>query len=137
MFGWRKRAVFALAGTLLLAGIWAVSPSLKSGPPELPPALPDTLPEHLTNEEFWTLVEDFSEPNGFFRSDNLLSNEAGLQNAIPRLKEHVRPGGVYIGVGPEQNFTYILNLEPKLSFIVDIRRMNMVEHLLYKALFEL
>ncbi len=83
------------------------------------------------------MVEDFSEPDGFFRSDNLLSNEAGLQDAISRLKERVKPGGVYIGVGPEQNFTYISNLEPKLSFIVDIRRMNMLEHLLYKALFEL
>jgi hypothetical protein len=137
MFGWRKPAAFALAGTLLLAGIWAVSPPLKTPARDAAPAAPDTLPAQLSDAEFWTMIEDFSEPNGFFRSDNFLSNEAGLQNAIPRLKERVKPGGVYIGVGPEQNFTYILNLEPKLSFIVDIRRMNMLEHLLYKALFEL
>ena len=130
MLGWRKRAVVASAGTLLLAGIWAVSLAPKSSPPGDIGAVSDTLPPQVTDAEFWTMVEDFSEPNGFFRSDNLLSNEAGLQNAIPKLKERVKPGGVYIGVGPEQNFTYVLNLQPKLSFIVDIRRMNMIEHLL-------
>ena len=128
MFGWRKRTVLAITGTLLLAGVWALSLALR-------PAVLE-LPTQLSDAEFWTMVEDFSEPNGFFRSDNLLSNEAGLQVTIPQLKERVKPGGVYIGVGPEQNFTYILNLEPKISFIVDIRRMNMIEHLLYKALFE-
>jgi hypothetical protein len=129
MLGWRKRAVFALMGTLLLAGIWAFAPTRQ------PPT--HALPAQLTDAEFWTIVETFSEPNGFFRSDNLLSNEAGLQATIPKLKERVKPDGIYVGVGPEQNFTYILNLEPRLSFIVDIRRMNMLEHLLYKALFEL
>jgi hypothetical protein len=83
------------------------------------------------------MVEDFSEPDGYFRSDNFLSNEAGFQSVIPKVKDHVKPGGVYIGVGPEQNFTYVLSFEPKLSFIVDIRRLNMLEHLLYKELFEL
>jgi hypothetical protein len=137
MLGWRKQAAFAGAGTLLIAGIWAASLTLKSPPRDALPPVPDTLPAQLTDTEFWAIVEDFSEPNGYFRSDNLLSNEASLQKVIPKLKERVRPGGTYIGVGPEQNFTYILNLEPKLSFIVDIRRMNMLEHLLYKSLLEL
>jgi hypothetical protein len=137
MFGSRKRAVFAIAGTLLLACVWTIS--RWPAPQPLSPLAngADTLPSELSSTEFWTMVEEFSEPNGYFRSDNLLSNEANLQTIIPTLKQFVRPGGVYIGVGPEQNFTYILNLEPKLSFIVDIRRMNMLEHLLYKALFEL
>jgi hypothetical protein len=43
---------------------------------------------------------------------------------------------VYLGVGPEQNFTYLVALQPKLAFIIDIRRQNMLEHLLYKALIE-
>ena len=38
-------------------------------------AAADTLPARLTDEEFWKLIEDLSEPNGYFRSDNLLSNE--------------------------------------------------------------
>jgi hypothetical protein len=40
-------------------------------------------------------------------------------------------------VGPEQNFTYITALQPRIAFIIDIRRQNMLEHMMYKALFEL
>src|SRR2546423_14174702 len=42
-----------------------------------------------------------------------------------------------MGVGPEQNFTYIAALKPKMVFIVDIRRGNLDLHLMYKALFEI
>jgi hypothetical protein len=45
-------------------------------------------------------------------------------------------GGVYVGVGPEQNFSYIAGLRPEIAFIVDIRKENRDLHLLYKALFE-
>lgn len=98
---------------------------------------PDTLPSQLSDAEFWEMTSAFSEPNGYFRSDNFLSNEAGAQDVIPELKSRIKPGGVYIGVGPEQNFTYILALEPRMAFIVDIRRLNLIEHLMYKALFEM
>jgi hypothetical protein len=93
-----------------------------------------TLP--VSDQEFWQLVEDFSEPNGYFRSDNFLSNENAFQHVIPRLQTSLPRGGVYVGVGPEQNFTYLVALRPKLAFIVDIRRGNMNEHLLYKAFIE-
>jgi hypothetical protein len=95
------------------------------------------LPARLTDREFWQLVEDLSEPNGFFRSDNLVSNEDTFQYVIPRLTEIVKPGGVYLGVGPDQNFTYIAALRPRMAFITDIRRGNLHAHLMYKALFEL
>lgn len=95
------------------------------------------LPDHLSDAEFWHMVTDFSEPNGYFRSENLLSNETGFQAVIPELVKTVRPGGVYFGVGPEQNFTYIVAVQPRLAFIVDIRHQNAVQHLLYKALIEL
>jgi hypothetical protein len=97
----------------------------------------DTLPEQLSDSAFWTLIEDWSEPGGIFQSENFVSNESGFQVVIPRLMESIRPGSVYLGVGPEQNFTYIAAIRPKISFIIDIRRQNMIEHLLYKALFEL
>ena len=42
-----------------------------------------------------------------------------------------------MGVGPEQNFTYIANLKPAMVFIVDVRRGNLDLHLMYKALFEM
>jgi len=95
------------------------------------------LPARLTDQEFWTLIGELSEPSGTFRSDNLLSNEGRFQFVIPDLIEAVKPGGVYMGVGPEQNFTYIAATRPAVAFIVDIRRGNLDLHLMYKALFEL
>lgn len=97
----------------------------------------ESIPSRLTDQEFWKLIADFSESNGTFRSDNLLSNEASLQRVIPELLEAARPGRVYMGVGPEQNFTYIAALRPKMAFIVDVRRGNRDLHLMYKTLFEL
>ena len=34
----------------------------------------DNLPKQLSDRAFWKLVTDFSEPDGFFRSDNFISN---------------------------------------------------------------
>ena len=95
------------------------------------------IPGRISDETFWKMVSDFSEPSGYFRFENFLSNELGYQVVIPTLKEATKSGGVYLGVGPEQNFTYLAALEPKIAFIIDIRRQNMLEHLMYKALFEL
>src|SRR5262249_35258408 len=96
-----------------------------------------TLPDSLSDIEFWNLIIEFSEPGGYFRSDNFVSNESAFQRVIPALKKRIEPGGVYLGVGPDQNFTYVAAFGPKLAFIVDIRRQNMLLHLMYKALFEL
>ena len=96
-----------------------------------------TLPARLADQEFWKIASDFSESDGTFRSDNLLSNELGLQYVIPELTRTAKPGRVYMGVGPEQNFTYMVALKPKMAFIVDIRRGNLDLHLMYKALFEM
>ena len=101
------------------------------------PVAVSTLPERLSDAEFWRLVTELSEPDGFFRSDNFVSNETTFPDVIPSLVEEVGTGGVYLGVGPEQNFSYIVALEPRVAFIVDIRRQNMIQHLMYKALFEL
>ena len=95
------------------------------------------LPERLSDLEFWRLIEEFSEPNGYFHSDNLLSNEMWMQHVIPDLIRRTQPGGAYLGVGPEQNFTYIAALRPGIAFITDIRRGNLHTQLMYKALFEL
>jgi hypothetical protein len=97
----------------------------------------DSLPSQLSDQEFWKLSSDFSEPDGFFRSDNLLSNEVWMQRVIPDLLSNIKTPSVYMGVGPEQNFTYITNLRPKMVFIVDVRRGNFDLQLTYKALFEL
>jgi len=94
-------------------------------------------PPKLTDKEFWDLTELVSEANGDFQSDNFLSNERGYQVVIPDLIAAAKPGRVYLGVGPEQNFPYILALKPAIAIIFDIRRGNLHEHLLYKALLEM
>jgi len=95
------------------------------------------LPASLSNQDFWALTESASEPNGEFQSDNFLSNERGYQVVIPDLIATAKPGRVYLGVGPEQNFPYIIALKPALAVIFDVRRGNLHEQLLYKALFEM
>jgi hypothetical protein len=94
------------------------------------------LPERLSDKTFWHLVTSMSEPGGYFRSDNFVSNEVSFQEVLPALGQLAGPGGAYLGVGPEQNFTYIVALKPRIAFIFDIRRQNMLQHLLYKALIE-
>lgn len=95
------------------------------------------IPAKLSDQEFWRLSETFSEPGGTFHSDNFVSNEAWYQHVVPDLVQRAKSGGVYLGVGPEQNFTYLVALRPRMAFIIDIRRGNLHEHLLYKALFEM
>jgi hypothetical protein len=95
------------------------------------------LPDRLQPGEFWTFIETVSEPDGFFSSRNLVSNEIKFQHAIPALLQRTKPGAVYLGVGPEQNFTYIAALKPAMAVIVDVRRGNLHLHMMYKALFEL
>ena len=95
------------------------------------------LPVRLADSTFWHLVTTMSEPGGFFRSDNFVSNETNYQRILNRLQAATTPGGVYLGVGPDQNFTYIVALHPRMAFIVDIRRQAMLQQLMYKALFEM
>lgn len=96
-----------------------------------------SIPDALTDREFWRLFTTLSEEGGAFPSENFVSNEKTYQFVIPTLQRALTPNGVYLGVGPEQNFTYIVNLQPRLAVIFDIRRQNAMLHLMYKALFEL
>lgn len=96
---------------------------------------PSAAPAAIDDREFWRLVDALSEAPGTFSiSENLVSNEPYFADTVRVLR---RTGGVYVGVGPEQNFSYIARLRPSVAFIVDIRRENRNLHLLYKALFEL
>jgi hypothetical protein len=81
-------------------------------------------------------VARLSEPAGSFDTDNLISNESGYLGALDDLRRLKLHGGAYIGVGPDQNFSYIAELEPSVAFVLDIRRDNLLLHLLYRALFE-
>ncbi len=122
----RRATVFA-AAAMAIVFVWT-RPLVRAA---------DTLPTQLSDEAFWSLVGELSEPGGEFQSENFLSNETGFQAVIPRLIQTTPRDAVYLGVGPEQNFTYIAAVRPRIAFILDIRHQNLVEHLMYKALFEL
>ena len=99
--------------------------------------LVSTLPDSLTDEEYSALMVRISEPDGPFHSDNYTSNESSYLHPVETLRGLGLSKGVYIGVGPEQNFTYIAETRPDMAFVVDIRRQNLLLHLIYKAIFEL
>jgi hypothetical protein len=123
---------------LVLIGLLALCASCRTPLPVLgPDVATNSLPARISDVEFWRLISDMSEPEGSFPSDNFVSNETMFQQVIPRLVLTTRPGGAYLGVGPDQNFTYVIALRPRVAFIVDIRRENLLLHLLYKALIEL
>ena len=120
-----------VAGALIIASCLATP----QGIPRLSGA--ESLPDSLSDEQFWKISTEFSEPDGYFRSDNLLSNELTYPYILPELTKTAPPSGAYVGVGPEQNFNYIAAQKPKMAFIVDVRQDNLRLHLIYKALFEL
>src|SRR5215510_7787422 len=74
----------------------------------------DTLPSQLSDVEFWKMVSDFSEPDGPFPYENFVSNEISYQTVLPQAKQVIQPGGVYLGVAPDQNFTYIAAIQPRI-----------------------
>lgn len=90
-----------------------------------------------TTGGFARQIHDFSEAGGNFDTDNLISNERSYLHVIPALKQPGISGGAYIGVGPDQNFSYIAAARPSVAFILDVRRDNLLLHLLFKALFEI
>jgi hypothetical protein len=94
---------------------------------EVAPAIPTS--------EWTALIDSLSEGGGFFDTDNLISNESSFLNVLGPMRRLNVYGGAYIGVGPDQNFSYMAQQRPKLAFVVDIRRDNLLQHLLFKALF--
>lgn len=121
----------------LIAPLALAAPMMaQTSPPSSAAVAPSAIPAKLSDSAFWKLVTEFSETNGYFQSDNFVSNETTFQWVIPPLLKSTKPGGAYLGVGPDQNFPYIIALRPKIAFIFDIRRQNMLAHLMYKALIE-
>jgi hypothetical protein len=122
-----KSHKFLLLAVALIIGI-TLLPIGHAAPPA---------PDKLSDQQFWNFSKEWSEEDGVFRSDNLLSNETSFQYIIPTLLKTAKQGRVYLGVGPEQNFTYMAALKPTMAIIIDIRHGNLDVHLMYKALFEL
>ena len=91
----------------------------------------------VSNKEFAQLIQRLSEEPGYFDSENLVSNEASYLQVVGKLEKLKAGNGVYLGVGPEQNFTYIARTRPRMAILLDIRKQNMLYHLLFKALFDM
>jgi hypothetical protein len=117
---WR-RIVAATVGVLALARAAAAQQAL--------------VPKH-TPSEFAATISRLSEPGGYFDTDNLISNESSYLHPLGLLRELGVSGGAYIGVGPDQNFAYIAAIRPRIAYILDLRRDNLLQHLMFKALFE-
>ena len=127
----------ALLAAVALSATVAACPRGSAHTPSALQAASAAIPaERIADSTFWRMVTELSEPGGYFRSDNFVSNEVTFQHVIPELTRTRASGGVYLGVGPDQNFTYLVALRPRIAFVVDIRRQNMLHHLLYKSLIE-
>lgn len=91
----------------------------------------------LSDSAFAALSARISESGGYFDSDNLISNESSYLHVLGAMRKLGVSGGAYVGVGPDQNFSYIAQVRPRIAFIIDIRRDNLLQHLLFKSLFEM
>lgn len=101
------------------------------------PLAAQSSPDPLSANEWAGLINSYSEAPRLFATDNLISNESGYGDALARLDDKPPTrGGVYIGVGPDQNFSYMARILPAYAFLVDVRRDNLLQHLLFRALFE-
>jgi len=98
---------------------------------------PVPLAYRAVDTSFAGLVARLSEPNGYFDSDNIITNEVSYLHVASQLEKAGTHGGVYIGVGPDQNYSYIAMIRPQMAFMLDIRRDNLLEHLLFKSLFSM
>jgi hypothetical protein len=116
----RRLAAFAaVAGLALFGGHGLAQPSA-------PPAA-----------SFAADIAALSETEVYIDTDNLISNEWSYLSVIGDIEGGGLRGGAYVGVGPDQNFSYIAAARPDVAFIIDIRRDNLLLHLLFKALFSM
>ena len=131
----RRSAWVACGLVIALVGLGAAATVSRQTPARIEPAR--RLPERIPDADFWRLVTEMSEPGGSFHSDNFTSNEPRFPDLVAALAASGSRGGAYLGVGPEQNFNYIVALRPDVAFVIDIRRQAVMQHLLYKAIVEM
>lgn len=147
-FDWRKLfSAVVLSFALSIGATAAFGQAVQQTQPQAQPAkatAPVAQPEQgkpkqpdkFSAEEFSKLSRDFSEEGGHFRSDNFTSNETSYLHVVGKMREVGTTGGAYLGVGPEQNFTYIAKTRPQIVFLFDIRRQAILQHMMYKAIFQ-
>ena len=124
-----------LVATVALAGAGAFADHARWDASTYETTQPRVVHAPLSDSAFARLISRLSEPGGFFDSDNLISNETGYLHPLPRMMSLGVSGGAYIGVGPDQNYSYIASVRPEIAFMIDVRRDAGLQHLLYKDLF--
>lgn len=128
----RRSALVALAALCALP-LTACDGRAQVGAPPAARALRQ-LPS-LSDSAWGALVLSLSEESGYFDTDNLISNERSYLHVVGPLRR--LRGGAFIGVGPDQSFSYLAAARPAVAFIIDIRRDNLLHHLLLRSLFAL
>ncbi len=118
-----------LAGLLLAVGLVA--------PPAPPAGASPRSPSSGPAERSGVLAarHQFSEPGGTFHSENFVSNEGRFQFVLPDLASRTTGAPLHRRRAGTELHLYVRR--PRMAFIIDIRRGNLREHLLYKALMEL
>ena len=131
-------AICVLAQTASLQSQKPASASRESAQePARGPIVPKPIERVILPQQFSQMIESFSEPNGYFDTDNLISNESSYLHVMGKMRKMNVSGGAFIGVGPDQSFSYIAQIRPSIVFITDIRRDNLLQHLWFKSLFAL
>ena len=85
---------------------------------------------------FATRIAELSEPEGSFDTDNLISNERVVSARRPGAAERPASQAARISASARIRISRTSrSIRPAIAFIVDIRRDNLLLHLLFKALF--
>ncbi len=129
------RWLLAVAPVAAVFGWFATGSETDTSPRAAYASLLVATPQVRVDSSFAKLVQRLSEPGGYFDSDNLISNETSYLHVLDGMRRLKVQAGAYIGVGPDQNFSYIAAVRPEIAFMIDIRRDNLLEHLMFKSLF--
>ncbi|RLT14098.1 MAG: hypothetical protein DWI24_03455 [Planctomycetota bacterium] len=70
-------------------------------------------------------------------ADNLMTNEDSIASVVDQIAKEVPPRQVYLGVGPDQNYTLMAHARPENCYVIDFRKKNQLLHLFHKALVEI
>jgi len=91
---------------------------------------------HSDNDFSNTIKQLDDPPTGPSSADNLMTNEDSIASIVDQISKEVPKGQVYLGVGPDQNYSLMAQLETSYGFILDYRKKNQLLHLFQKALIE-
>jgi hypothetical protein len=132
----RRRTSVSLLAALAMTVMWVAPLRTVWALPPVQNPQAKQLPSELSDSAFWSIISNFSESEQPFNT-YLVSNETFFPYLVTSLLTLNARGGGYIGVAPEQNYHYIAAIRPQIAFILDIRRQAVIQHLMYKAIFEL